>query len=37
MDLCYEAYLQHCIEMHHADEKAYIAFDLEKLMLSMKK
>lgn len=37
MDQCYRAYAQHCREMHGADSESYITFDLEKLMLSLKK
>ena len=37
MDQCYKAYGQHCIQMHDADAESYIHFDLEKLMLSLKK
>ena len=37
MDQCYRAYAQHCRDMHHADEESYMQFDLEKLMLSLKK
>jgi hypothetical protein len=37
MDQCYRAYGQHCIEMHGADAESYIHFDLQKLMLSLKK
>jgi hypothetical protein len=37
MDRCYEAYSQHCVEMHGADSESYIQFDLQKLMLSLKK
>jgi hypothetical protein len=34
---CYRAYEQHCREMHGADTESHIHFDLQKLMLSLKK
>jgi hypothetical protein len=37
MEQCYRAYEQHCIEMHGADAESCIHFDLQKLMLSLKK
>jgi hypothetical protein len=37
MEQRYRAYKQHCKEMHSADAESYIHFDLQKLMLSLKK
>jgi hypothetical protein len=37
MDRCYRAYSLQCIEMHGADRDSHIYFDLEKVMLSLKK
>jgi len=37
MDQCYEAYGRHRIEMHGADAESHIRFDLETLLLSLRK
>jgi hypothetical protein len=37
MDQCYRAYSLHCEEMHGVAPESYIHFDLQKMMLSLKK
>jgi hypothetical protein len=37
MDECYRAFSQHWEEMHGAEPESYIHFDLQKMMLSLKK
>jgi hypothetical protein len=37
MSRCYRAYGRHCVEVHQADAESLIHFDLQTLMLSVKR